>query len=117
MIVLVLSLLNIFFIRTGCAANRDSVERAAEVQNAAQGVRADLIGLTAEELDWIEKHPVFRVGTFSLPPYIIQNHQGQNTGYMPELVRALSARVGLTPGFCLVRSAGRGAEAGGAGES
>ena len=99
MIVLVLSLLNIFFIRTGCAANRDSVERAAEVQNAAQGVRADLIGLTAEELDWIEKHPVFRVGTFSLPPYIIQNNQGQNTGYMPELVRALSAQVGLTPDF------------------
>ncbi|MDU9048517.1 MAG: transporter substrate-binding domain-containing protein [Candidatus Electrothrix sp. Rat3] len=89
-----LSFINIFFIRTGSATAREFVE-----QTATQAVKPDLIGLTAEELDWIEQHPVFRVGAFFLPPYIIQNHQGPPVGYMPDLLRTLSERVGLTPEF------------------
>ncbi len=62
-------------------------------------VQADRLGLTPEEQDWIKQHPVFRVGAFPLPPYIIQESNGTLTGYMPELVRKLSAQVGLTPEF------------------
>lgn len=68
-------------------------------QTVVQGIQLDFTGLTAEELHWITKHPVFRVGSFSLPPYIIQNNQGKIAGYMPDLLRILSARVGLTPKF------------------
>ncbi|CAK8723343.1 hypothetical protein GMJAKD_12640 [Candidatus Electrothrix aarhusensis] len=97
--VLTLSLINIFFLRTGCATNRDSVDHTAVQQTAVQTVKPDFISLTPEELDWIEKHPVFRVGAFSLPPYMIHNHQGPPAGYMPDLLRTLSARIGLTPDF------------------
>ena len=95
---LILAFFNIFFVRPGCAAKRESVDHTAVEQTATQAVKPD-IGLTPEELDWIEKHPVFRVGAFPLPPYIIQNHQGPPVGYMPDLLRMLSARVGLTPDF------------------
>ncbi|WP_446011781.1 transporter substrate-binding domain-containing protein [Candidatus Electrothrix sp.] len=70
-------------------------------QVAVQGIQTDFLNLTSEERDWIAQHPVFRVGSFSLPPYIIHNSSGKITGYMPELLRAISAQVGLTPDFIL----------------
>ena len=62
-------------------------------------VQTSRLNLTLEEQDWIRQHPVFRVGAFSLPPYIIQEKNGSITGYMPELVRKLGAQAGLTPEF------------------
>ncbi|MCI5151470.1 MAG: hypothetical protein D3916_19195 [Candidatus Electrothrix sp. MAN1_4] len=113
--VLVLFVLNIFLTSfltsTGWATTGETVELSLEErrwlgeQTAAQGIQTEFLALTPEERDWIAQHPFFRVGTFSLPPYIIQNKQNIPnkerilTGYMPDLLRAISNRVGLTPEF------------------
>lgn len=57
------------------------------------------IDLSPEEQEWIMQHPIFRVGAFPVPPYIMQEANGKITGYIPELLRKLCAQAGLTPQF------------------
>ncbi|MCI5131870.1 MAG: hypothetical protein D3904_10160, partial [Candidatus Electrothrix sp. EH2] len=90
---LFLLLLNVCCIRT-CPATTKGSEDAVQLSPAEQN-----INLTPEERDWIARHPQFRVGVFPLAPYIIQQDSGQITGYMPELLRTITAQVGLTPKF------------------
>jgi len=56
------------------------------------------IDLTAKEKNWIAEHPTFKVAAFSLAPYIIQKEE-EVSGYMAELLRAVSVKVNLTPQF------------------
>lgn len=56
------------------------------------------VDLTPEEQAWRAKHPVFKVVAFPLEPYIIEK-EGEVSGYMTELLRAVSSKVNLTPQF------------------
>lgn len=59
---------------------------------------AEKVVLTAEEQQWLARHPTFKVAAFPLAPYIMQK-QGTVTGYMTELLRTVSSKVNLTPQF------------------
>ncbi len=56
------------------------------------------ISLTTEEAQWLKEHPSFKVASFPLAPYIMKD-RGRVEGYMPGLVRMISAKVNLTPQF------------------
>ncbi|MFO7802570.1 MAG: transporter substrate-binding domain-containing protein, partial [Desulfovermiculus sp.] len=57
------------------------------------------VDLTDREKQWIADHPSFTAGAVDIPPYIIQERDGQVTGYFPDLLRTISAQVGLHPNF------------------
>lgn len=56
------------------------------------------IPLTKQEQTWLAGHPSFTVSAFPLVPYIMREDETV-TGYMPDLLRAISAKVNLTPQF------------------
>ncbi|MET0085562.1 MAG: EAL domain-containing protein [Sedimenticola sp.] len=69
--------------------------------NISQGttsLQAKNTQLTSEERAWIEVNPRFKVGAFDLAPYIMLE-DGHVTGYMTELIQAISSQVGLEPEF------------------
>jgi len=66
-----------------------------------EGNTEPMVALTPEELAWIADNPVFQVGGTDIPPYVILGRDGRITGYLPELLRLISARVGLEPRFQL----------------
>ncbi len=74
-------------VQTSQAPSRASVETEKAV-------------FTTEERDWIRKHPVFTIGCFSIPPFIIDDSD-KVTGYVVDLLKAISSEVGLKPEFRL----------------
>ena len=56
------------------------------------------VDLTQEEQAWLASHPTFKVVAFPLAPYIMKK-EGKISGYMTELLRAVSTKVDLTPQF------------------
>ncbi|MBE9580274.1 MAG: transporter substrate-binding domain-containing protein [Proteobacteria bacterium] len=56
--------------------------------------------LTPEEQAWIRQHPVFTIGGDSIPPFIIQDRE-KASGYVVDILRAISSQVGLEPEFKL----------------
>jgi ABC-type amino acid transport substrate-binding protein len=56
--------------------------------------------LTPEEQAWIRQHPGFTIGCFSIPPFIIHDRE-EITGYVVDLLKAISSQVGLEPEFCI----------------
>ena len=56
------------------------------------------VALTPEERQWLREHPTFSVAAFPIDPFSIVD--GDNiTGYMPELIGAIAAQVGIEPRF------------------
>ncbi|MCI5134180.1 MAG: response regulator [Candidatus Electrothrix sp. AW2] len=101
--VLILFLLSMFFISPGYGiATKDTagtVQHTKASSTTSKNSTTSVISLSPEENNWLKENPVIRVGAFSLPPYIIQNNHGEVSGYMPNLIRMLAARVRLTPEF------------------
>ena len=56
------------------------------------------IPLTAEEQNWIRQHPNFTVGSHSIPPYSVHDRE-KISGYIVEMLQAVSSLVGLEPEF------------------
>ncbi len=56
------------------------------------------LALTPEERQWIREHPTFSIGATALEPFVVQDGE-TITGYMPELLRAIAAQVGIEPHF------------------
>lgn len=56
------------------------------------------IPLTAEEQNWIRKHPHFTVGSHSIPPYSVHERE-KISGYIVEMLQAVSSLAGLEPEF------------------
>ncbi len=54
--------------------------------------------LTPEEQAWIRQHPGFTIGGYSVPPFIIQDRE-KASGYIVDLLKAISSQVGLEPEF------------------
>ena len=59
---------------------------------------APAVILTPEELAWVGQHPSFTVGGYPIPPFIIHNDK-TDSGYVVDLIRAISTIAGLEPIF------------------
>lgn len=98
--VLILFLLSMFFISPGYGiATKDTAGTVQHTKASSTSSKNSVISLSPEENNWLKENPVIRVGAFSLPPYIIQKNHGEVSGYMPNLIRTLAARVRMTPEF------------------
>ncbi len=54
--------------------------------------------LTTDEQAWLRQHASFTIGGFLTPPFIIDD-KGKMSGYIVDLLRAVSKQVGLEPKF------------------
>ncbi|WP_200372626.1 transporter substrate-binding domain-containing protein [Thiocystis violacea] len=57
-----------------------------------------VLAFTLEERQWIQTHPTFAVAVFPVDPFSVIDGDAV-TGYMPELLRAIAAQVGIEPRF------------------